>query len=64
MQSIEQQSIMLSGNFDFLARSFAQMCVHGRQFDIDTITGNMDSDSRVWFVKRYQFYLSYLASQH
>lgn len=63
MQSVKEQNVMSLPNFDFLALSFAQMRVHGRQLDIDTIAGNMDSESKLWFLSRYHYYVSYLEMQ-
>ena len=53
MQQQDQQALM---NFDFLARSFAQMQSRGQPVDIGAVTGNMNEQQRTWFCARYEFY--------
>lgn len=55
MQQQDQQALM---NFDFLARSFAQMQSRGRPVDICAVTGNMNEQQRTWFCARYEYYLT------
>lgn len=43
-------------NFDFLARSFAQMHSQGLPVDLQAVTGNMDEEHRQWFYARYMLY--------
>ncbi|EAO2872870.1 glycogen synthase [Salmonella enterica subsp. enterica] len=44
-------------NFEFLAITFAQMAVQGREINMGAVTGNMDDRQREWFLERYQFWL-------
>ncbi|MFH2166687.1 glycogen synthesis protein GlgS [Enterobacter hormaechei] len=57
---ISDTCFVSSGDLDFLALSFARMRVQGRQLSINAITGNMDEDCRVWFLKRYEYYFAQL----
>ncbi|EAA1980535.1 glycogen synthase [Salmonella enterica] len=45
-------------NFEFLAITFAQMTVQGREINMDAVTGNMDEKQREWFLARYRFWLA------
>ncbi|ENE8569035.1 glycogen synthase [Salmonella enterica] len=44
-------------NFEFLAITFAQMTVQGREINMNAVTGNMDEEHREWFTERYRFWL-------
>lgn len=43
-------------NFDFLASSFARMYALGQAVDIRAVTGNMDMEQKVWFLRGYEYY--------
>lgn len=60
MQFVGESNVMLKQNFDFIAFSFAKMHLLGRVINVDAITGNMDGDSKKWFINRYDFYLNQL----
>lgn len=60
MQLASKKCVVSSWDLDFLAYSFARMRFHGRHLCTDAITGNMDEDCRIWFLKRYEFYLEQL----
>ncbi|EOY8032661.1 glycogen synthesis protein GlgS [Raoultella planticola] len=53
---MNKQNLDDSQNYDFLAKSFAQMYVTGHTIDIETITGNMPREVRKWFLERYEYY--------
>jgi len=57
MQIVSQKYAVSSGDFDFLAFSFAQMRSQGRHLCTEAITGNMDNDCKVLFLQRYDRYL-------
>ncbi|HCK0392933.1 TPA: glycogen synthase [Salmonella enterica] len=50
-------------NFEFLAITFAQMTVQGREINMDAVTGNMDEKQREWFLERYRFWLALYAGK-
>lgn len=50
-------------NFDFLARSFADMYASGRHIDIQAITGNMTAEQRKLFMERYAYYRAETAAE-
>ncbi|EHY9252270.1 glycogen synthase [Salmonella enterica] len=50
-------------NFEFLAITFAQMTVQGREINMDAVTGNMDEKQREWFLERYRFWLASYAGK-
>ncbi|EHI7918682.1 glycogen synthase [Salmonella enterica] len=50
--------IHASGNFEFLAMTFARMADQGRAADMSAVTGNMDDRQREWFLERYRFWLA------
>lgn len=60
MQLVSEKGVVSSRDLDFLACSFARMSLHGRHLCTDAITGNMDEDRRLWFLKRYDFYVEQL----
>lgn len=60
MQSVSKRGVVSSRDLDFLACSFARMYLHGRHLCTDAITGNMDEACRLWFLKRYDFYVEQL----
>lgn len=41
--------IHASGNFEFLAMTFARMEAQGREVNMSAVTGNMDDRQREWF---------------
>ncbi|EEG7921343.1 glycogen synthase [Salmonella enterica] len=45
-------------NFEFLAITFAQMTVQGRETNMDAVAGNMDEKQQEWFLARYRFWLA------
>ncbi|EAY5055150.1 glycogen synthesis protein GlgS [Salmonella enterica] len=55
--------VLFSGDLDFIALSFARMRLLGRQLPTDAITGNMDEDCRMQFLKRYEFYFEQLKTK-
>lgn len=60
MQLVSNQCVVSSGDFDFLAFSFAQMRSQGRHLCTEAITGNMDIDCKALFLQRYDRYLEQL----
>lgn len=60
MQFDNDKGVMSLQNFDFLASSFAQMRSQGSQLKVEHITGNMDVASKIWFLNRYDYYLTQL----
>ncbi|EIM5531928.1 TPA: glycogen synthase [Salmonella enterica subsp. enterica serovar Reading] len=50
--------IHASGNFEFLAMTFARMEARGREVNMSAVTGNMDDRQREWFLERYRFWLA------
>lgn len=57
MQVVSQTYVVSSGDFDFLAFSFAQMRSQGRYLCTEAITGNMNDDCKALFLQRYDRYL-------
>ncbi|EGK0962768.1 glycogen synthase [Salmonella enterica] len=55
---MKNTDIYAFSNFEFLAITFAQMTVQGREINMDTVTGNMDQRQREWFLARYRFWLA------
>lgn len=53
MQLVSDVSNVSPRDLDFLALSFARMRSNGRYLCTDAITGNMDEDCRMWFLKHY-----------
>lgn len=53
MQLVGDKCVVSSRDLAFLAFSFAQMRSQGRHLCTDAITGNMDSDCKVWFLEHY-----------
>lgn len=60
---MNQQNLNELQNYDFLAKSFAQMYVAGHVIDIKKITGNMPREVRKWFVERYDHYCEQALSE-
>ncbi len=60
MQLVSNEYVVSSGDFDFLAFSFAQMRSQGRHLCTEAITGNMDSDCKTLFLQRYDHHLEQL----
>lgn len=60
MQLVSNEFVVSSGDFDFLAFSFAQMRSQGRHLCTEAITGNMDSDCKSLFLQRYDHHLEQL----
>lgn len=60
MQLVSNEYVVSSGDFDFLAFSFAQMRSQGRHLCTEAITGNMDSDCKSLFLQRYDHHLEQL----
>ncbi|ECF6946932.1 hypothetical protein QON05_003626 [Salmonella enterica] len=46
---MKNTDIYAFSNFEFLAITFAQMTVQGREINMDAVTGNMDKRQREWF---------------
>ncbi|EBL1426812.1 glycogen synthase [Salmonella enterica subsp. enterica serovar Berta] len=55
---MKNTDIYAFSNFEFLAITFAQMTVQGREINMDAVTGNMDKRQREWFLARYWFWLA------
>ncbi len=60
MQLVSNRYVVSSGDFDFLAFSFAQMRSQGRHLCTEAITGNMDSDCKTLFLQRFDHHLEQL----
>lgn len=60
MQLVSNKYVVSSGDFDFLAFSFAQMRSQGRHLCTEALTGNMDNDCKALFLQRYDRYLEQL----
>ncbi|EDW4372121.1 hypothetical protein AAA67_002927 [Salmonella enterica subsp. diarizonae] len=43
-------------NFDFMASSFAQMSIQGRDVHINDIAAGMDETQRAYFIERFHFW--------
>ncbi|WP_415270853.1 hypothetical protein [Leminorella richardii] len=52
-----EQNLHSVENFDFLARSLAQMYTQGRPVNVHAVIGNMNEVQKAWFQKRYARYL-------
>ncbi|HFD8834849.1 TPA: hypothetical protein ACF67X_002491 [Salmonella enterica] len=51
-------------NFDFMASSFAQMSVQGRDVNIKDITAGMDDTQRAYFIERFHYWVCRLKRHH
>lgn len=63
MQLVSDKSVVLSGDLDFLAFSFARMRLQGRHLCTQAITGNMDEACKRGFLERYEFYVTRLREE-
>jgi hypothetical protein len=63
MKLVSEKGVVSSRDLNFLAYSFARMRLQGRHLCTEAITGNMDEDCRLWFLKRYEFYVEHLKNK-
>lgn len=64
MHLVSNKYAVISEDLEFLAFSFARMRFQGRNLRTEAITGNMDENSKAWFLQRYDFYFKQLQEEH
>lgn len=57
---LNDKCVVSPWDLDFLAFNFARMRLQGRHLCTDALTGNMDEECKMWFMERYEFYLTQL----